>query len=117
MILIDQILDTAISESQAAELASNADVLDVITESQAQEIFDAIDIGQLLPDEITALIEAVQGAPEQVRNAFETTINIFGDGLGDYVPLGSTVPVDTRRTLIAVAAGASTVAIGQRRNK
>jgi hypothetical protein len=115
--LIDQILDTAISESQATELASNPDVLDVITESQAQEIFDAIDIGGLLPDEITALVEAVQGAPTQVRNAFETTINIFGDGLGDYVPLGSTIPVDTRRTLIAVAAGAATVAVGSRRNK
>ena len=115
--LIDQILDTAISEEQATELASNPDVLDVITESQAEEIFDAIDVGELLPYEITALVEAVQDASSEVRNAFETTINVFGDGLGDYVPLGSNVPVDTRRTLIAVAAGAATVAVGSRRNK
>ena len=115
--LIDQILDTAVTAEQATELASNPDVLDVITESQAEEIFDAIDVGELLPDEIAALIEAVQSAPEQVRNAFENTINVFGDGLGDYVPLGSNVPVDTRRTLIAVAAGAATVAVGSRRNK
>ena len=115
--LIDQILDTAISEEQATELASNPDVLDVITESQAEEIFNTIDIGGLLPDEITALVEAVQDAPTQVRNAFEGSINVFDDGLGDYVPLGSTIPVDTRRTLIAVAAGAATVAVGSRRNK
>jgi hypothetical protein len=67
--------------------------------------------------ELDALVNAVQDAPTQVRNAFEETINVFDDGLGDYVPLGSTVPVDTRRTLIAVAAGAATVAAGQRRNK
>ena len=115
--LIEQILNTAVTSAQATELASNPDVLAVVTSEQATEIFETLDLTVLDNTQLDALVEAVQSAPTQVREAFEETINVFDDGLGDYVPLGSTVPVDTRRTLIAVAAGAATVAAGQRRNK
>jgi hypothetical protein len=115
--LIEQILNTAVTSAQATELASNPDVLAVVTSEQATEIFETLDVTVLDNTQLDALVDAVQDAPTQVRNAFEETINIFDDGLGNYVPLGSTVPVDTRRTLIAVAAGAATVAAGQRRNK
>jgi len=115
--LIEQILGTAVTADQAVSLATNTEVLAVITAEQATEIFETLDITVLDNTQLDALVEAVQNAPTQVRNAFEETINVFDDGLGNYVPLGSTVPVDTRRTLIAVAAGAATVAAGQRRNK
>jgi hypothetical protein len=115
--LIEQILGTAVTADQAVSLATNTEVLAVITAEQATEIFATIDVTSLDNTQLDALVEAVQDAPIQVRNAFEETINVFDDGLGNYVPLGSTVPVDTRRTLIAVAAGAATVAAGQRRNK
>jgi hypothetical protein len=115
--LIEQILNTDVTPEQATELASNPDVLSVVTLEQAEEIFATIDVTELDNTQLDALVDAVQDAPTQVRAAFEETINVFDDGLGDYVPLGSTVPVDTRRTLIAVAAGAATVAAGQRRNK
>ncbi len=113
--LIDQILDTEVTLEQATELASNPDVLAVITFEQAEEIFDTIDVTELDNTQLDELVDAVQSAPTQVREAFEDQINVFDDGLGDYVPLGSTVPVDTRRTLIAVAAGAATVAVGSRK--
>ena len=113
--LIDQILDTEVTVEQATELASNPDVLAVITFEQAEEIFDTIDVTELDNTQLDELVDAVQSAPTQVREAFEDQINVFDDGLGDYVPLGSTVPVDTRRTLIAVAAGAATVAVGSRK--
>ena len=115
--LIEQILGTAVTADQAVSLATNTEVLAVITAEQATEIFETLDVTVLDNTQLDALVEAVQSAPTQVREAFEETINVFDDGLGDYVPLGSTVPVDTRRTLIAVAAGAATVAAGQRRNK
>ena len=115
--LIEQILDTAVTPEQATELASNPDVLAIVTSEQAEEIFATIDVTELDNTELDALVEAVQSAPVSVRKAFEKTINIFDDGLGDYVPTGSNVPVHSRRTLIAVAAGAATVAAGQRRNK
>ena len=115
--IIEQILGTAVTSEQATQLASNPDVLAVITSEQATEIFETLDVTELDNAQLEELVEAVQSAPTQVREAFEETINVFDDGLGDYVPLGSNVPVDTRRTLIAVAAGAATVAAGQRRNK
>ena len=115
--LIEQILNTAVTPDQATELASNPDVLAVVTSEQAEEIFATLDVTELDNTQIDALVAAVQEAPVTVRKAFEKTINVFGDGLGDYVPIGSNVPVDTRRTLIAVAAGAATVAAGQRRGK
>ena len=115
--LIEQILNTDVTFEQATELASNPDVLAVVTSEQATEIFETLDVTELDNTQLDALVEAVQSAPVTVREAFEETINVFDDGLGDYVPLGSNVPVDTRRTLIAVAAGAATVAAGQRRNK
>ena len=115
--IIEQILGTAVTSEQATELASNPDVLAVVTSEQAAEIFETLDVTELDNAQLDELVEAVQSAPTQVREAFEETINVFDDGLGDYVPLGSNVPVDTRRTLIAVAAGAATVAAGQRRNK
>ena len=115
--LIEQILATAVTPEQATELASNPDVLAAVTSQQAEEIFETLDVTELDNTQIDALVEAVQSAPVTVRKAFEKTINVFDDGLGDYVPIGSNVPVDTRRTLIAVAAGAATVAAGQRRGK
>ena len=115
--LIEQILATAVTPEQATELASNPDVLAVVTSEQAEEIFATLDVTELDNTQLDALVEAVQSAPVTVRKAFEKTINVFGDGLGDYVPIGSNVPVNTRRTLIAVAAGAATVAAGQRRGK
>jgi hypothetical protein len=115
--LIEQILATAVTPEQATELASNSDVLAVVTSQQAEEIFETLDVTELDNTQLDALVEAVQSAPVTVRKAFEKTINVFDDGLGDYVPIGSNVPVDTRRTLIAVAAGAATVAAGQRRGK
>ena len=115
--LIEQILNTDVTPEQATELASNPDVLAVVTSEQAEEIFATIDVTELDNTQLDALVEAVQEAPVTVRKAFEKTINVFGDGLGNYVPIGSKVPVNTRRTLIAVAAGAATVAAGQRRQK
>jgi hypothetical protein len=42
--LIEQILATAVTSDQATELASNPDVLDVVTSEQAEEIFETLDV-------------------------------------------------------------------------
>jgi hypothetical protein len=86
-----------------------------VTPQQAVEIFESLDVTEISKEEKDAVTEAVQSAPLEVRQAFEETIDIFSDDFGDYVPLGSAVPVDTRRTLIAIAAGATAVAVSSRR--
>ena len=113
--LIGQILATAVTPEQATELASNPDVLAVVTSEQAEEIFATIDVTELDNTQIAELIAAVQSAPVEVRTAFEKTINIFGSGLDNYVPIGSNIPVSTRRTLIAVVAGTAMAAVGSKK--
>jgi hypothetical protein len=100
--------------AQAAQLATNPQVLAVASVEQAEAIFEALNVSELDNTQIAALIEAVQDAPAEVREAFEDTIDIFGEGLDDYVPLGSNIPVGTRRTLIAVTAGITLAAAGTR---
>ena len=107
--------EVEIPAEEAVALATSPEVLAEVTPQQAVTIFESLDVSNLDDTEKEAIIEAVQSAPLEVRQAFEETINIFSDDFGDYVPLGSTVPVDTRRTLIAVAAGATTVAVSSRR--
>ena len=111
--LIEQLLDTDVTADQAEELASNPDVLAVITEEQATEIFATIEVEQLDDTQIAELTEAIQDAPLAVQEAFENTIDIFG-GFDDYVPTGSNIPVGERRTLIAIAAGATLTAASTR---
>jgi len=115
--VVDQILaqEEPPTPEQAVALATSPEVLSVISPQQAVEIFESLDVTELSTEEKDAVTEAVQSAPVEVRQAFEDTIDIFSDDFGDYVPLGSTVPVDTRRTLIAVAAGATTIAVSSRR--
>jgi len=115
--VVDQILaqEEPPTPEQAVALATSPEVLSVVTPQQAVEIFESLNVAEISEEEKTAVTEAVQSAPLEVRQAFEETIDIFSDDFGDYVPLGSTVPVDTRRTLIAVAAGTATVAASQRR--
>ena len=111
--LIEQLLDTEVTADQAEELASNPDVLAVITEEQATEIFETIEVEQLDDTQIAELTAAIQDAPLAVQEAFENTIDIFG-GFDDYVPTGSNIPVGERRTLIAIAAGATLTAASTR---
>jgi hypothetical protein len=104
-----------ITVEEAVAVAQDAQFVESLSESQAVAVFDAIVVSELSTQEIEAIVEAVQDAPAEVRQAFEQEINIFAEGFDEYVPLGSTVPVGTRRTLIAVAAGTAMVAAGQRR--
>ena len=111
--LITQILATAVTADQAEALATNPDVLAVITEEQATEIFETIEVQELDETQIAELTAAIQDAPLAVQEAFEQTIDIFG-GFDDYVPTGSNIPVGERRTLIAIAAGATLTAASTR---
>jgi hypothetical protein len=111
--LIDQLLATDVTADQATELATNPDVLAVITSDQAEEIFATIEVDQLDDTQIAELTAAIQNAPLAVQKAFENTIDIFG-GFDDYVPTGSNIPVGERRTLIAIAAGTTLTAAGSK---
>ena len=99
---VDSIIENGLSEEQSISIATSGEVLESITGDQATEIFATVPIGDISDAEAAALVEAVQDAPVEVKEAFEEEINIFAAGNVDtYIPLGSSIPVSTRRVLIA----------------
>ena len=112
--VIESLLANEPTEEQATALASSPEVLAVISTEQAQQIFEALNVGELSDAQTEELIAAVQDAPTEIREEFEDTIDIFGEGLDTYVPTGSNIPVGERRTLIAVTAGITLAAAGTR---
>ena len=112
---ITQVLAADITSDQATEIASSPEVLAAITEDQAEELFEQIDVEELTEEQLEEFTAAIQEAPTKVKKAFEKTIDIFGSQFEDYVPTGSSIPVKTRRTL--VAAGALIAAIPSTRIK
>jgi hypothetical protein len=108
--ILQATLTKELDTSQATLLIATPAVLENITSTQAEQLFEQITPTELSPDEAEAVVAAVQEAPQEVREAFESTLNIFQGFADTYVPLNSTVPVSTRRALIAVGAVFLTVA-------
>jgi glycyl-tRNA synthetase beta subunit len=102
--IVAQTLTKELDTSQATLLIASPAVLENITPTQAEQLFEQITPTELSLDEAEAVVAAVQEAPQEVREAFESTLNIFQGFADNYVPLNSTVPVSTRRALIAVGA-------------
>jgi hypothetical protein len=101
---ITQVLAAEITSDQATEIASSPEVLAAITEEQAEQLFEQIKVEELTEEQLEKFTAAIQEAPTKIKKAFEKTIDIFGSQFEDYVPTGSSIPVKTRRTLIAVGA-------------
>lgn len=85
------------------------------SKEEAAQIFATLDVGELSEAEVEALVAAVQDAPVEVRQAFEQEVDIFSGATDSYVPLGSTVPVSTRRALIVITTMAAVTAVTSRR--
>ena len=112
--VIESLLAEEPSQEQATALASSPEVLAVVSTEQAQQIFEALDVGALSDTQTEELIAAIESAPTEIREEFEDTIDIFGEGLDDYTPTGSNIPVGERRTLIAATVGLTLAAAGTR---
>jgi hypothetical protein len=115
--VLDAILEEEPTQEQATAIASSPAALAVLTSEQATQVFEALDVTELDNTQLEALAEAVSDAPTEVKEAFEDKVDIFSDGLGTYVPVDSKIPVSERRTLIAIAAGATLTAASTRMRK
>lgn len=110
--ITDLIIEDEITEEAAVEIATTAAVLMTLSGDDASKVFSSIDTSSLDESEKIAIIAAVQNAPDEVREAFEEEINIYIDGFDQYIPLGSSIDVGTRRSLIAVTTATATLAVG-----
>lgn len=104
-----------LSPEQATEMATNKETLVEASKEEAEEIFASIVEEELTPEIGAEIVAAVQDAPEEVREAFEEEIDIFAGNTDTYVPIGSTIPVSQRRSLIAVSAVMSVAPLASRR--
>jgi hypothetical protein len=99
--VIEAVLAGEVSTEEATVLASSSEVLEQITQEQATEVFAVLELNELSVDEIEQIIDAVQSAPEEVRNVFEAEINIFDGKTDTYVAVGSNISVGARRVMVA----------------
>jgi hypothetical protein len=101
----------------ALALATDTERLLEVTADEAAEIFDAIIPEELSETEAAAIIAAVQDAPDEIRNAFQEEINIYSGTFDQYVPLGSVINVQQRRSLIAAITTVSAVMMPSARKR
>lgn len=96
-----QTIAQGIDASEALAIVTTAAALQELTASEADKVFEAVEVSELSDQQAEALVEAVQDAPEEVRAAFEDQINVFEGKFDKYVPLGSVINVGQRKVLIA----------------
>jgi hypothetical protein len=107
-LIIEQ--EGGVNAEQATELATSSKVLESIDGEQAAEVFDAVVASEVSPEDGAEIVEAVQEAPTEVKEAFEEEINVFAGVFDTYVAIGSEIDTGSRRTLIAATTAVATVA-------
>lgn len=78
--------------------------LETLTEDQITTLVDVIASTDLTDEQAEEIAQALSEAPLEVKEQFEAAVNVFGGQFDSYVPAGSTVPVRTRRALVAATA-------------
>ena len=102
--IVTELLAFALTTDQAVSVASEPAVLEVLTNAEAEQVFEQVAVEELSTEQATELVSAVQDAPSKVRKAFEAVLNLFEGFADDYTMTNQTVPIKTRRALIALSA-------------
>ena len=102
--VVTELLAYALTTDQAVSVASEPAVLEVLTNAEAEQVFEQVAVEELSSEQATELVAAVQGAKTSVRKVFEAVLNLFEGFADDYTMTNQTVPIKTRRALIALGA-------------
>ena len=102
--VVTELLAFALTTDQAVSVASEPAVLEVLTNAEAEQVFEQVAVEELSSEQAVELVAAVQEAPTKVRKAFEAVLNLFEGFADDYTMTNQTVPIKTRRALIALGA-------------
>ena len=84
------------------EVVSNPDQLSQLSEEQLEQVFEQLDVSELTLEEAEQLVEVLNDAPTKVKKAFQESVNVFSGLFNSYVMVGQSIPVEDRRTLLAV---------------
>jgi len=99
--------DSPPPDASSEELVAYLDTVTVedlatLNTEEITQLVDDIANAELTDEQAEQIAQALTDAPAEVKEAFQEAVNVFGGKFDSYVPTGSTVPVGTRRTLIAV---------------
>ena len=108
---VDSMIENGVTEDQATELATSEKVLESISADVAAEIFNEIPVDGLSDEQGQEIVDAVQNAPTEIKEAFEEEINVFDGAFDTYVPTDSSISVGERRTVVAVTVVSSVIAV------
>ena len=108
---VDSMIENGVTEDQATELATSEKVLESISSDAASEIFNEIPVDELSDEQGQEIVDAVQDAPTEIKEAFEEEINVFDGAFDTYVPTDSSISVGERRTVVAVTVVSSVIAV------
>jgi hypothetical protein len=109
--VLDAIADEPISASTAISIIEN-DNFEQLSTEQIQEVFANIEIQDFTEEQEAELVALLNEASDTIKESFEEEVNIFAEGVDDYIPSGSIIDVGTRRTLIAATAAMSVAVVG-----
>jgi len=105
------------SNQQILQQAINPSVVESLSTIEAEVLFASLDEESVTEDQAALIIQALDEAPDEVKQAFEENVNVFSGLWSSYKMVGQTISVAERVTLVAVAntMGAAT-AVLRRRN-
>ncbi len=103
--LLEELLDYSLTSDQSIALLTEPQVVANLSVEQATELFDTLNPDDLSTSQADELVEILNTVPDEIKEAFEEEINVFGGAFDEYVPEGSApgVTVAVRRALVAVA--------------
>jgi hypothetical protein len=102
--IIEAIEDEVLAEAVEELFTGEADVETVVA-LVSSESFDDLD-----EETLDAVSVALSEAPVEVKEEFQSEVNVFEGSFDEYVPTGSRVNVEDRRVLVAVTATTSAIA-------
>ncbi len=110
-------IQPGISNQQALQQVTNPSVVESLSTAEATVLFAALDEESVTDDQAALIVQALEEAPDEVKEAFEENVNVFSSIWSSYKMVGQTITVAERVTLVAVAntMGAAT-AVLRRRN-
>jgi hypothetical protein len=102
-LITDDFTDVSVEEI-VAELA--VDKLEALTDEEVVALIDGIASADLTDEQADAIAVALSDAPDDVKEEFESQVDVFSGQFDSYVALDSLISVGKRRVVIAATATA-----------
>lgn len=97
---IEQNVTTTTVVEPAAQAITDILKTDEPTAQEVDAIVEQIDL--LTPAQIEQVVQVLNKATNKVKKHFEQTVNVYSGKFDSYIPANQTIPIEERRTLIAI---------------